>query len=205
MDYQQAWEAMNNLEMCISKVCSAREILDCAIDKSVDGEKEKAETLMLAADEFLLMFIKEFDEKFKVAWNEVIVKQKEENLNQQYAEPEYLSYQGAVEAGWTMTDDGHWIPPEKTDIDYLANDFLTKDRTSNFPNENKTKNWVLPVEADPSGEYFLTFPDDLLEAAGLEEGDEIKWFDSGDGSYVLKKAATPETGTPTTPEATNIL
>jgi hypothetical protein len=192
MDYEQAWEAMNNLEMCISKVCSAREILDCAIDKSVDGEKAKAETLMLAADEFLQMFIKEFDEKFKVACKEVIVNKKEKTFKQQYGfnppetedqEPEYLSYQGAVEAGWTMTDDGHWIPP----------------------NENKTKNWVLPVEADPSGEYFLTFPDDLLEAAGLKEDDEIEWFDNGDGSYVLKKATNPETGTITTPEATNIL
>lgn len=169
MTYEKAWEAMNNLEMCISKVCSAREILDCAINKSVDREKEKAETLMLAADEFLQMFIKEFDEKFKAAWNEVIVKPKEEIFNQQYPEPEdekpeYLSYQGTIEAGWTMTDDGHWIPP------------------------NKTKNWVLPVEADPSGEYFLTFPDDLLDAAGLKEDDEIEWFDNGDGSYVLKKS-----------------
>lgn len=184
MDYEKAWEAMNNLEMCISKVCSAREILDCAID----GKKEKAEALMLAADEFLRMFIKEFDEKFKIAWNEVIVKQKEQIFNQQYEisppepeeqTPEYLSYQGAVEAGWTMTDDGHWILP------------------------NKTKNWVLPVEVDPSGECFLTFPDDLLESVGLKEGDEIEWFDNGDGSYVFKKATGPETGTTTTPEAIN--
>jgi hypothetical protein len=181
MDYEQAWEAMNNLEMCISKVCSAREILDCAIDKSVDGEKAKAETLMLAADEFLQMFIKDFDEKFKVAWKEVIVKHKEENLNPQEQMPDYISYQGAIEAGWEMTDDGHWIPPSK----------------------NKPKNWVLPVEADPSGEYFLAFPDDLLEAAGLKEGDEIDWFDNGDGSYTLKKVATTETVIATTPESSN--
>jgi len=168
MNYEQAWDAMNNLEMCISKVCSAREILDCAIDKSVDGEKAKAETLMLATDEFLQMFIKEFDSKFKVVWNEVIVKQKDE-------------------------------------IYYLSNNFLTKDRISNFPNKNKIKNWVLSVEADPSGEYFITFPEDLLEAAGLEEGDEIDWFENGDGSYVLKKATTLETGTTTTPESSNNL
>jgi hypothetical protein len=164
MDYQKSWDAMNDLEMVVSKICSAREILDCAIEKLPYGDSSKIETLMYAADDFLQMFIKEFDDKFKVAWDEVIVKQKEE-------------------------------------IDYLANDFLT----SNFPNENKTKNWVLPVEADPSGEYFLTFPDDLLETAGLEEGDEIEWVNNGDGSYVLKKAPTPETGTTTTLEATTTL
>jgi hypothetical protein len=191
MNYEQSWEAMNNLEMCISKVCSAREILDCAIDKMAEQDRTKAENLMYAADEFLQMFIKEFDEKFKVAWKEVIVNQKEENLNLQYGikpsdpeeqRPEYLSYQGAVEAGWTMTDDDHWIPPKK----------------------NKTKNWVLPVEADPSGEYFLTFPDDLLEAADLKEGDEIEWVDNGDGVYVFKKATTSETGTTTTPRPSTI-
>jgi hypothetical protein len=148
MTYEQAWDAMNNLEMCISKVCSAREILDCAIEKLAEGDRTKTENLMYATDEFLQMFIKEFDDKFKIAWKEVVVKQKDDN-------------------------------------------------------ENKTKTWVLPVEADPSGEYFLTFPDDLLEAAGLKEGDEIDWFDNGDGSYVFKKAATTETGTTTTPESPN--
>jgi hypothetical protein len=164
MNYQKNWDALNNLEMTTSKICSAREILDCAIEKLAEGDKTKAENLMYAADEFLQLYLKDFDEKFKSVWNEVIVKQKD-------------------------------------DIDYLANDFLTKDRTSNFPNENKTKTWVLPVEADPSGEYFVTFPDDLLEAASLEEGDEIEWFDNEDGSYTLKKATTSETGTTTTPKS----
>ena len=36
-------------------------------------------------------------------------------------------------------------------------------------------------------EYFITFPDDLLEAANLEEGNQIEWIDQGDGSYILKK------------------
>jgi len=44
------------------------------------------------------------------------------------------------------------------------------------------------VEIDgPSGEYFVCFPDDLLEAANLKEGDEIKWVDNGDGSYTIRK------------------
>ena len=52
---------------------------------------------------------------------------------------------------------------------------------------DKVKKWVLPVEPDPSGEYFVTFPDDLLDAADLKEGDSIEWIDRGDGSYLMKK------------------
>ena len=70
--------------------------------------------------------------------------------------------------------------------------FLKQDRDSNFPGENtvkdKVKKWVLPVEDDgPSGEYFITFPDDLLEAANLKEGDRIEWIPQDDGSCLLKK------------------
>lgn len=54
--------------------------------------------------------------------------------------------------------------------------------------EDKVVKWVLPVEVDgPSGEYFVTFPDDLLEAAGLKEGDTVEWIDNRDGSFILRK------------------
>jgi hypothetical protein len=56
----------------------------------------------------------------------------------------------------------------------------------------QSKKWVLPVEeckdADTDEtEYFVSFPDDLLEAANLKEGDQVEWVDQGDGSYLLKK------------------
>jgi hypothetical protein len=54
--------------------------------------------------------------------------------------------------------------------------------------KDEVRKWVLPVESDgPSGEYFITFPDDLLEAANLKEGDQIEWHDQGDGSFKLVK------------------
>ena len=54
--------------------------------------------------------------------------------------------------------------------------------------KDKVKKWVLPVEIDgPSGEYFITFPDDLLEAADLKEGEQVEWHDQGDGSFKLIK------------------
>lgn len=60
-----------------------------------------------------------------------------------------------------------------------------------YPEEVKDKitKWQLPVEVDAaSDEYFVCFPDDLLEAANLKEGDKVEWVDNGDGSYLLKKA-----------------
>jgi len=55
-------------------------------------------------------------------------------------------------------------------------------------NKDKVKKWLLPVEIDePTGEYIVSFPDDMLEAANLKEGDQVEWVDQGDGSYLLKK------------------
>ena len=57
-----------------------------------------------------------------------------------------------------------------------------------YPTRDKVVKWQLPVELDgPSGEYYVMFPDDLLEAANLKEGDSIEWVDNNDGSYTLRK------------------
>jgi hypothetical protein len=57
--------------------------------------------------------------------------------------------------------------------------------------KDEVKKWVLPVQQayaiDSDGEYFVNFPDDLLAAANLKEGDQIEWVDNKDGSYILKK------------------
>jgi hypothetical protein len=54
--------------------------------------------------------------------------------------------------------------------------------------KDKVVKWQLPVEADgASGEYFVCFPDDLLGAANLKEGDTIEWVYQVDGSYLLRK------------------
>lgn len=58
----------------------------------------------------------------------------------------------------------------------------------NAVKEDKVTKWQLPVEVDgQSDEYFIPLPDDLLEAIGLNEGDQIEWIDQGDGSYLIKK------------------
>ena len=53
--------------------------------------------------------------------------------------------------------------------------------------KDKVVKWQLPIEINVSGEYFVSFPDDLLEAANLKEGDKIEWVDNNDGTYTLKK------------------
>ena len=56
---------------------------------------------------------------------------------------------------------------------------------------DKVIKWVLPVEvSDDLEDYIVTFPDDLLEAANLKEGDCIEWIDNNDGSFTLKKIET---------------
>ena len=70
-------------------------------------------------------------------------------------------------------------------------DFLKQDRDSNFPGENTVKDkvikWSLPVEEQEDGEYYITLPDDLLEATNFNEGDQIEWIQQDNGSYLLKK------------------
>jgi hypothetical protein len=62
------WTVMNDLDAVTSKICSAREILDCAIDRLQEHQYDKVEQLMYAVDE-----------KFQLAWKETVVKQNEEN------------------------------------------------------------------------------------------------------------------------------
>lgn len=68
------------------------------------------------------------------------------------------------------------MPPwGHSDLEYLG-----------YNSGSKVTKWVLPVE-QVHDDYFISFPDDLLEAANLKEGDQVEWIDNDDGSYTLKK------------------
>ena len=81
--------------------------------------------------------------------------------------------------------------------------FLSKERESNFPNEddcmppwghsdleyaskhsgeNKVKSWVLPVD----DEGVITLPEDLLERTGWKEGDTLV-YEISDGGVIVRK------------------
>lgn len=53
--------------------------------------------------------------------------------------------------------------------------------------EDKVNKWSLPVEEAEDGEYYITFPEDLLEAAKLAPGDNIEWVDLTENTYLLRK------------------
>ena len=57
--------------------------------------------------------------------------------------------------------------------------------------KEEKKSWTLPVEEstiDGVKDYYVTFPDDLLKAADLKEGDTVEWIDRKDGSFELRKS-----------------
>jgi len=63
-------------------------------------------------------------------------------------------------------------------------------------NIDKPYKWILPVEECKNFdtdeiEYFISFPDDLLEAADLKEGDQVEWVDNNDGTYTFRKVTKP--------------
>ena len=166
LDYARVWSTLNDLEMVTSRISNALEILDCAVDRLHEHQYDKAETLMYAADEFLQYYLEEFDRKFKDAWAETVTK-----VHQQ-------------EYSVSSTCDNQDTSPE---CKSAWNGFWEEELK-----QDKVVKWVLPIEEVEDGdtgeqEYFITFPDDLLEAANLKPGQEVEWVDQGDGSYLLRK------------------
>ena len=176
LDYNKVWNTMNDLEMVSSKISNAREILDCAVDRLQEHQYDKAETLLYAADEFLQYYLEEFDRKFKDAWAETVTKVHQEEYN--------------IDAA------GNYVEP----YDYLA---CNKDDTSpeckgawnsfwqdDVIKEDKVVKWILPIERkieDGIDDYYIQFPDDLLEATNLKPGDVVEWVDMNDGTFILRK------------------
>ena len=165
LNYDRVWNTLNELEAASSKICSAREILDSAIISLESGNREKTETLMYAVDEFLQYYLEDFDRKFKDAWDETVTKLKQEEVDD-YMRP------------W-----GH------SDMEALRyTDSEMDAMCDNAAKEDKVVKWRLPVEEDTvNGEYFITFPDDLLEAANLSPNDEVEWVEQEVGTFLLRK------------------
>ena len=87
-------------------------------------------------------------------------------------ESEEYDYDDMTAKGYWMNADGFWMPPEKE--------------------EDKVIKWSLPVEEAEDGEYYITFPEDLLEAAKLAPGDTVEWVDLTENTYLLRKVNEDE-------------
>ena len=187
ISYTRAWKTLNELEAVSSKICSAREILDSAIVSLETGNRQKTETLMYAVDEYLQYYLEEFDRKFKDAWNETIVKLKQEEVD------DYMRPWGHsdMEALSQYTDNQMDAMCDNAELDEKHSnhyyDYTRNDYTRPNPFDKVVK-WRLPVEEDTvNGEYFITFPDDLLEAANLSPNDEVEWVEQEVGTFLLRK------------------
>jgi hypothetical protein len=67
-------------------------------------------------------------------------------------------------------------------------DYDRNDPNRKNPFEDRVVKWQLPVGVDGlTGDCYVNLPDDLLERAGLKEGDTIEWIDRQDGSFELRK------------------
>ena len=77
--------------------------------------------------------------------------------------------------------------PYKSPWDTYLQD--NKDENDSIPSEKEDKviKWSLPVEESEDGEYYITFPEDLLEAAKLAPGDSVEWVDLTENTYLLRK------------------
>ena len=65
----------------------------------------------------------------------------------------------------------------------------SEDYDYEMPPEKKDKviKWSLPVEEAEDGEYYITFPEDLLDAAKLAPGDNVEWVELTENTYLLRK------------------
>ena len=235
--YQKVWDTMNDLEMIIAKVVSAREMIDIANEAVSVNDQDRAEKMTMAAYEFLGYFIEEFDKKFKDAWKATVGNLRDGDVKEDDCMPpwghsdlEYLAKhkeslscdkddpspecQGAWNSFWeenyysedfeeTLKREGYEYTPlpdtyTKVDEYSVAGKSYSKywyeydrnDSNRNNPFNDKVKKWILPVE-EHGDDSVVTFPDDLLEATDLKEGDQVEWIDQGDGSYLLRKVIKP--------------
>ena len=78
-----------------------------------------------------------------------------------------------------MREKEYYEPWGHSDLEYLVNQ-----------KEDKVVKWILPVQQkieEGIDDYYVQFPDDLLETSNLKEGDQVEWIDRGDGSFEMRK------------------
>jgi len=105
---------------------------------------------------------------------------------------------------WNDFWEEHYYPEEvkdngmrpwgHSDMEYLvanSNQYTEKELNAMCDaaeKQDKVVKWQLPVEVDGlSGECYVNLPDDLMEAANINENDLVEWIDRKDGSFELRK------------------
>ena len=113
----------------------------------------------------------------KGAWNDFW--HSDSNIEYELREAEYYNKESVKLDGYSVDGLSH----SKYWYEYDRND-------PNRPNpfEDRVVKWQLPVQVDGlTGDCHVNLPDDLLERAGLKEGDTVEWVDRYDGSFEMRK------------------
>ena len=53
--------------------------------------------------------------------------------------------------------------------------------------------YILEVQEDQNGDQYITFPDEVVEELGWQEGDTLDWQDNKDGSWLISKIPPSQT------------
>lgn len=162
VNYQKAWDTMNELEICICKVNSARELLDVASESLATHKFDKTEHLIDAAYEFLGYFVSEFDSKFKKAWQATVVAAHENPQEIKYSDEELEAMCDAAE----KQHSNHYY-------DYNRND---PDRSNPFT-----------ADLTIGGDGTLVLPNEVMSKLNINLGDYIQWTPLDDNTIRLDK------------------
>jgi len=200
----KVWEAMNDLSMVTSKVCSAREIIEAAVLALEANQRDKAETLMEAANEFLAYYLEEFDKKFDVAWKatvtpkvETVVKPHSESYydydrnRSQYTDEELDGMCAAAELESDIDNIREFLDNKKVYESPDKGNTIYEREVGEIDRENLVRSWHIDVEDayNKDGETifsYIQFPENLMEHMGVQEGSRISWTVNPDGTVTIK-------------------
>ena len=98
--------------------------------------------------------------------------------------------QGAWNDFWQSDSNTEY---ELREAEYYNKEVFVSEDGDIYPVKDKVTKWRLPVQVDGlTGDCYINLPDDLLEVAGLKEGDAVEWIDRNDGSFEMRKVNDPE-------------
>lgn len=186
LNYQKVWNTLNELELVTAKVCSARTILESAIDALAKGNKDKSESLMYATDEFLQYYLQDFDSKFKDAWNETVVK-----LKDQKTTADSIFGFDNVDFRYQLSNDweNHYYPEEATFNDQYSTPKNIQESFINYPENNTIFSWgKSDIEELRYTEEELNAMCD--KASSDHEKEKCREYNLREAEYYDKKAKT---------------
>jgi len=131
----------------------------CHIKELLQSYNKKNDKFLDCIITLLDHYIDLQDKTFKVAWSETVTK---------------------IDSPEDESKDDGMRPWGHSDMEYLVAN----------SKQDQPKRWILPIQqhiVDGIDDYYIMFPDELLEVANIKQNDVLEWIDQGDGSWLLKK------------------